>query len=94
VAASLFMSAPRRLDRRARDGVELSQWLAPAVRCPDDGIYSAQLDHEVRKFPGRLAFIVNELIGIRLAVDPSVDRPREGVRARRVALPNRLGDSQ
>src|ERR671912_274619 len=75
---------PRRLDRRARIGVELAEWLASAARCPD-GICSAQLDYELREIPGRLAFIVDEIIRIRLTLDPLVDRPGEGVRARGVA---------
>ena len=84
----------RRFDRLARDGVELAQRLAPGARCADDGIYPAKLDHELRQILGRLVVIVNELIGVRLAVDPSINRPREGVRARRVSLAQRLGDVQ
>ena len=43
--------APRRVDRRARDGVELAQWPAPAARCPDDGGDSAQLEPRTGQDP-------------------------------------------
>ena len=70
---------PRADSIAARDGVELTEWLATAARCSTDGIYSAQLGNELRKISGRLTFIVDELIRIRLAVDPPVDCPRERV---------------
>jgi hypothetical protein len=49
---------PGRLDRRAREGVELAERLAPAAWCPD-GVYPAQLGHEPREIPGSLVFIVD-----------------------------------
>jgi hypothetical protein len=85
--------APRRLDRRARDGVEFAERPAPAAGCPC-GIYLAQLGHEPREIPGRLLLVVDEIVRIRSAVDPPVDRPGEGVRARGMALSDRLRHPQ
>ena len=67
---------PRRLDRRARVAVELAEWRTPAARYPG-GIDTGQLGHELAKVLGCLAFVVNEVVRVRLALDPSVDRPRE-----------------
>jgi hypothetical protein len=58
------------------------------------GVDRTQLEDEVREIGRRLAFIVDELIGVRLALDPSVDRPREGIPGRRFAHRERLGHLQ
>ena len=85
---------PRRLDRRARDRVEFAKRPAAAARRPGSRIDPAQLGHELRKIPGRLVLIIDELIRIRPAVDPPVDRPGEGVPALRVTAGDWLGDPQ
>ncbi|MEJ7813738.1 MAG: EF-Tu/IF-2/RF-3 family GTPase [Rubrobacter sp.] len=71
--------APSRLDRRARDGVELAEWLAPAARCPDDRIYSAQLGDELRKILGRLLFIINPVFFGSAVTGAGVDELISGI---------------
>ena len=59
------------------------------------GIYPTQLERRTAaRSRAAWSFIVDEFLRIRLAVDPPVDRPGEGVGARRIALPNRLGNPQ
>ena len=83
----------RRLDGRARPVVKFAQRPAPGLRRSGDGDLT-QFADEPSQVLGRLAFICDELLGVRLDVDPAVDGPGEGVPVRRIALRHRLGDPQ
>ena len=58
------------------------------------GIGPAQSGHEPGQVTGGLALVRDQLIGVRLAVDPPVDRPGPGIPLSRAAPGHRLGDAQ
>ena len=86
-------NATRGVNGRAGGVVEFVQRPAPRPGCPG-GLYPTQPGHEPRKIDGRLLFIPDELVRIRLAIDPLVDRPRELLPVRGVAHGHRFRNPQ
>ena len=86
-------NAPRGVNGRAGGVVELAQRPAPRPG-RRGGLYRAQLGHELRKIDGRLPFVPDEFVRIRLAIDPLVDRPRELLPVRGVAHGHRFRNPQ
>ena len=78
----------------ARDGVELAQRLGGRRAVPPTGAIRRSSATNCARSSAASTFVVDELVRVGLALDPAVDRPRERIGARRVALRDRLGDPQ
>ncbi len=85
--------AHSRVDGPTRERVELDQRLPARGRHPGR-VDAPKLMDEAGEIGGRLALVGDQSGGIRLALDPAIDRPGKRITARRTTLPNRFGDSQ
>lgn len=79
----------RRLDQGTRIGIQLLQRPPPTTWRPHDRTCTPQLQDELGEICGREALVIDQVVRVRLALDPAVDRPGVGVRARRAPLCDR-----
>jgi hypothetical protein len=83
-----------RANRRARLGVELAERLAASTGRIGDNVEPSKRGNESGEVVGRLLLVADRRIGVRLALNPAIDRPPQWIALGRATLADRLRNGQ